>query len=153
GPFRLMSDQNEDAGSKLEGAGWRQGAIVKGCELEAILKHTSFNPDDDLVVIVACQSCDIAAKRLESDPYIEVSIGRLIESSKGDLTFNKNARILHTNIHLITEDAEVYRELPIELKAFEKVQISKQLFIQISPDHMRVLNNNHLNSYVSWLAS
>ena len=77
-------------GKTLEDAGWRQGGIVKPSDIQELLKSTHILYGQDIVALVASQSCDIANTNLQAEPYIELSVARKIERADGMLTHNKN---------------------------------------------------------------
>lgn len=144
-------------GTQLEEAGWRQGSVVNNSDLQGLIdididiigKPLAV----DMVLILASQSCDIANNKLDSDPYIEMSIARRIEATKGHLTHNKNPRILHTSITCRTSDEDVFIEENIELRAFEKVAILKVDLVKLQPDLDRKFEDRQLKSYVAWLSA
>lgn len=141
-------------GSQLEEAGWRQGSVVSTSDIQQlidIIGGISFT--DDLVLLIASQSCDIAYNNVDTDPYIELSIARKIELPKGHLTHNKNPRILHTHITCRTNDGDVFTEENLELKACERAVIQKERLVGLQPDLDRVLEDRQLKSYVAWLAA
>ncbi len=141
-------------GSQLEEAGWRQGSVVSASDIQQlidIIGGISFT--EDLVLLVASQSCDIANNNVDTDPYIELSVARKIEVPKGHLTHNKNPRILHTHITCRTSDGDVFTEENLELKAFERVVLQKERLARLHPDLDRVLEDRQLKSYVAWLAA
>ncbi|WP_419582595.1 hypothetical protein [Thiolapillus sp.] len=105
------------------------------------------------MLLVASQSCDIANNNVDTDPYIELSVARKIEESKGHLTYNKNPRILHTYVTCRTSDGDVFSEEILELKAFERIVIQKEVLAELQPDPDRVLEDRQLKSYVAWLAA
>lgn len=140
-------------GDKLENAGWRQGAIVKQTENNKLLVSIGKSFDDGLFLIIASQSCDIANNNIDNDPYIEISIARCIDKLNGNLTHNKNPRMLHASLQISTGDADVVRDQYIEIKAFEKLCVRKEYFEALAPDESILLNGIDLEGYVSWLAA
>jgi len=141
-------------GSQLEESGWRQGSVVSASDIQQlidIIDGISFT--EDLVLLVASQSCDIANNNVDTDPYIELSVARKIEVSKGHLTHNKNPRILHAHITCRTSDGDVFTEENLELKAFERVVLQKERLAGLYPDPDRVLEDRQSKSYVAWLAT
>ena len=140
-------------GGQLEKAGWRQGTVVKSENIKDLLDTVDISYEEGLVLLVASQSCDIANNNIESDPYIELSLGRVVSKINGNLAHNKNPRLLHTVFTCRTEDAEVFSETPIEFKAFEKIAIPKGGLVELLPDQSRVLEEKQLKSYVAWLAA
>ena len=141
-------------GSDLESAGWLQGVFVKDKDLETILEAINFpEPYDGLVAVVASQSCDIACSNLELAPDVELSIGRVVGQPNGNFSYNKNPRLLHTSFRLRTDDSSVGQEGHVEFRAFEKISISKEQLQGLTPDVERIITNQHLASYVAWLAA
>jgi hypothetical protein len=140
-------------GNQLEEAGWRQGSIVRPSDLQRLLDSKDLPYEKGLILLVASQSCDIANNNIDSDPYIELSTARRIEGAKGHLTHNKNPRMLHTHIICRTGDAAVFDENHLELRAFEKYVIPKEVFLELTPDPDCVLEGKQLQSYVAWLAA
>lgn len=139
-------------GEELEKLGWRQGSVIRVDDIAQLI-GSGITKDESFVVIVASQSCDIANNNLESDPFIELSIGRIIEQQNGNLTFNKNPRALHVPLQVRTESADVCDEVFIELKAYEKTTVDKQALLGLMPDQNRVLVNKHFEGYISWLSA
>lgn len=140
-------------GTQLETAGWRQGSIIKGEDAANFLSEEDFEGIDNVILVIASQSCDIANNNISADPYVEVSVARKIEKIDGNLSFNKNPRQLHMNLLIETGDTEVYKEQAIEFKAYEKIRIPKEQLVGLQPDTTRDIEAKQLDSYISWLAS
>lgn len=140
-------------GTQLEHAGWRQGAIIKDEDTENFLSRTEIDSTGDEVLIVASQSCDIAFNDLALDPYIEISVARKIPDLNGNMTFNKNPRVLHTAISIRTQDNDVLEQQYIECLASLKIQIDKQFLVGFKPDNNRVIEQQQIEHYAKWLAS
>jgi hypothetical protein len=148
-----MNPFDNSIGDQLEKAGWRQGSILNSCHLEDIISIDNYPDLKNLVLIVASQSCDIANNNLHHDPYIEISIARKIESINGNLSFNKNPRMLHLALTINTENTDIYEEQAIELIAYEKIRIPKNSLVSLKPDPLRIIETSQLDSYVYWLAA
>jgi len=73
--------------------------FLKCTDKSAFLADTN-----NIVLIVSSQSCDIANNSIDVAPFIELSLGRIIEKINGNLAFNKNPRTLHTELQYKTED-------------------------------------------------
>ena len=140
-------------GNKLEKIGWRQGLVIKQADTKRILNLSGHPLEDEIILIVASQSCDIANNNIESDPYIELSLSRPIDKLQGNLTHNKNARTLHTSLRTYTETAAIETVQHIALKAYEKLLIPKEHFKNISPDQNTLLSSESLEGYIAWLIS
>lgn len=141
-------------GKTLEHAGWRQGSVIGENHLRALLNSIGRNDiDDNVLAIVASQSCDIANNNLDLDPYVEISIGRPIEKENPEYTYNKNPRKLHLSLSQRTERITVVSYQSVELKAYEKVKIPKNILCEYVPEKDQILENETLKSYVSWLSA
>lgn len=134
----------------MEASGWRQGSIVDQSDTETILKHSCVDLDDSVILVVASQSCDIAN---EGDPQVELSISREIDNIKGNFTYNKNARKLHSSLQVSTGTENILSTKHIELNAFEKISVSKNHLEGLEPDQSMQLDDNQLHSYVGWLSA
>ncbi len=140
-------------GDKLERLGWRQGSTIQQVDNLEIFNNIGLNHTENLTLIIASQSCDIANNNIKADPYIEFSIARHINSLNGNFSYNKNPRILHANLKVHTEDPDITIDQPIEIKAFEKHCIPKEYFVSFSPSTENLLHALDLEGYISWLAS
>lgn len=140
-------------GTQLEEAGWRQGSIVKPQDAGRLLAAAGVSRSDSIFLVVGSQSCDIAHNKIEADPFVELSIAYRIEAIRGDLTHNKNPRALHTQITCSTGQLDVFKEENVELRAYEKLTISKEQLLGLTPDTDRQLDASRLQSYVAWLAA
>lgn len=143
----------DSIGTQLEHSGWRQGSIVEQADVQHLLGNTTINYDDGIILIVASQSCDIANNTIESDPFVEFSLAHRIEALSGHLTFNKNPRTLHTQIHTRTEDEQILAHELIELRAFEKILVPKEQLLDLLPDPNRTFEESLLVNYVAWLSA
>ena len=148
-----MSDEKCNIGQQLEEIGWRQGSIVKSEDIIQLIGKRSKDFGDECILIIASQSCDITNFKVEDDPILELSIGRVVKAQNGNCTFNKNARILHTELKYKSNNSTVSEDVFVELKACEKIQIDKSMFLDICPDGKRILVNEQLKGYVGWLAA
>lgn len=141
-------------GSLLEQSGWRQGSIVRPEDTSGLLELCGAETEEtDLILIIASQSCDIAHHCLNSEPYIDACIARVTPSENGNLTHNKNPRLLQTKLSCRTGDMRIESEVFTLIKAHERVQIPRDAFQGLTPDDSRTLEPNHLDSLVNWLAA
>ena len=140
-------------GEELQNSGWRQGSIIEQTDLKQLLADTVIDYEENLVALIASQSCDIAHNNLTAEPGIEISIAKQIDSLQGHYTHNKNPRILHTQIMCNTGNFDISKEVFIELLAFKKAVIRKEVFSGLVPDSTRVLEDAQFHSYVAWLAA
>jgi len=140
-------------GNQLEEAGWRQGSIIKDSDLDYAASIAGIPNEPGLVLLVASQSCDIAHNNLDADPCIELSVARQITAVNSNFTHNKNPRKLHSSVMRRTSDEDVFSEVYLEFKAFERLPIPKTSLVELQPDSDRVIEDRPLKSYVAWLAA
>lgn len=78
-------------------------------------------------------------------------MARRIQAIDGNLTYNKNSQILLTAILSKTHVEDIFSEVNIELKAFERVSIPMEDIVALKPNQNSVLEDRQLKSYVAWL--
>ena len=122
---------------------WRQGHLIKPedaikCGLSATLINES-----SLIVVIS-HSCDIAA-RPESEPLVEVLVGRRIDKTSGTYTEGKNSRQLHI---------EFVSSPPCcgEFNARDKYAISKLILINCTPDSSINMDPDSFTGFRYWLS-
>ena len=139
------SISKNNIGTQLEELGWRQGSVVNSKDIDYLLRqkdgftYSEVIDNKSVILVVASQSCDVANNNIKDDPFIELSISRRVEVLNGNLTFNKNPRTLHTTLQHKTEDITIIKEILIELKAYEKIQLKKERLVGLSPNEAMVL--------------
>lgn len=123
---------------------WRQGHLLTNDAIEALGLQHPVAPDQTLVV-VASHDCDLAQPP-ESEPVVEVVIGRLVTDKNGTYTHAKNARKLHVDF---VGAAVLWAEFEITAKvAVDKVKLN-----EFAPRaDARLSNENHAILQM-WLAS
>ena len=122
-------------------------------DIKDLLEAANTPHEEDIVLLVASQSCDIANNNVASDPYIELSSAKIIPKINGNLAHNKNPRTLHTALTCRTNDEEIFSEEFIKLKAFEKILLPKEILAGRLPSTDKLLEDKQLKSYVAWLAA
>lgn len=143
-----------EIGDCLEESGWKQGSVVKSTDLASLLKFSNFPHKEDLVLLVASQSCDISHGNIALDPYVEMSLARTISAKTGNYTNNKNPRILHTFITSFSEEKnKIYVNKDIELIAHKRFSVPKEELVKYKPDSNQDLEDSELEGYVAWLAA
>lgn len=146
----MTSAQSENSSStnlQLEEKGWRQGSLVRSQDIPNLYSEY----DGATVLIVASQSCDIAQENLELEPFVELSIGKVINSLSGNFSYGKNPRKLHLEIRINTE--ELFATQCVELIASKKIQVNKADLASFYPETESIILDHQLNVYVHWLAA
>lgn len=106
-----MRGQEEDAGTQLRAAGWRQGSVVQG----EILSTLGFS-ECDLAVVVS-QDCDVV-QSVDVEPDVELILGRRRDAPRPDCRFGRNPRELDLEI--------VGRTGAVTFRIRERVMASKE---------------------------
>ena len=140
-------------GSELEQNGWRQGSLFSDADATNICADIGVTINEPFVLIVASQSCDIANNNLELDPHVEVYAARLIAKPNGNYQHNKNARLLHTKFIQRLPSTELSAEKHIEIKAFEKHFVPKELLLGLVPDTAKQMEEYDARNFADWLAA
>ena len=146
----MISSQSEDHSStclQLEEKGWRQGSLVSLQDIPKLYGEY----DEATILIVASQSCDIAQENLELEPFVELSIGRVISNLSGNFSYGKNPRKLHLEIRVNTDD--LFTTKYVELIASKKIQVNKVDLASFYPETESIILDHQLNVYVHWLAA
>lgn len=123
---------------------WRQGQILTDGAIRKI--SLSAEANSDVIVIVVSHDCDIAQSE-DSEPIVEVIVGKKIAAVDGNYTFAKNARRLHISFSGGKET------LAAEFEANGKKQINKNQLVEFQPHEFVRLNPRELNILQKWLAA
>lgn len=123
---------------------WRQGRLLTE-ETAAALQLIHHEYPGETVVIVATHDCDLA-QTPESEPMIEVVVGRRIDLMDGNYTHAKTARTLHSQFKGTSP-------LMAEFIITDKLSIHKEALADFEP-----LDSHHLSAsgqvtFQRWLAS
>jgi hypothetical protein len=141
-------------GDELSKAGWRQGSIVRQSDNANIFAVMGCNEaDNSVLLIVTSQSCDIAHNKTEDDPFIELLIASCIDASHVKYEDNSNPRILHTKIQLHTENNDIVKSQWLELKTFNRLQVQKNFFLNLTPNPNGQFASDALRAFIYWLAA
>ncbi|HHX8327198.1 TPA: hypothetical protein ACVOYW_000916 [Vibrio alginolyticus] len=122
-------------GSTLETKGWLQGCIIPKEQAVVLLGHENTTcidvnkaglVDDNFVLVVASQSCDIARDEV---PSVQLLVARVIEVRDPQKSYNAHPRILDTLVTQVREDG--LQELSLRVSILEKVFTPKENLIDI----------------------
>lgn len=136
----------------MEEAGWLQGCIFNNSVYALINDQLKCLPEgDDIWLIAASQSCDIANGREE---YIEFSLARIIAKAEGNFCFNKNPRHLHLIAEADPSCGFANDQIVFDLLAHEKIQVNKEIISQdMQPETLVKLTAYNCTVYVDWLSA
>ena len=124
---------------------WRQGHLLDSDTIRA-LGMCNFQSPEKTAVIVVSHDCDLV-QSIESEPNVEVIVGRLAEKADGNFTYSKNARKLHLEI------SQGNQVVVLELVSTEKQSISKKVLLGADPDPDLKIGQRGLEILQRWLAA
>lgn len=123
---------------------WRQGLVLQHQAASALGLTCAEDPDSTVVVVIS-HDCDIA-NHAESEPMVEVIVGKRIASLGADSNA-KTARRLHVEFQ--TDEGAV----AVELVAVHKVSVEKHRLLSTTPRAGWALAPEGLATLQIWLAA
>ena len=123
---------------------WRQGHVLTKEAVDKIGLPTGDSRDD--IFVVVSHDCDIVQDP-EIEPYIELQIGRRVDTSSGNYTHVKNPRKLHLPYSVSNS------ETVVEMVAVDKVRVRKDSLEAFEPDRNFSLPSDKLATLQRWLAA
>jgi hypothetical protein len=146
-------------GYQLEKKGWLQGNIISKEQAIVLLQDqkalcVDINKteliQEDFVLIVASQSCDLARNDV---PSVQLLVARRIPKRDPQKAYNSHPRLLDTYISSITEDENgcEERELSIRINILDKIFISKSELVEVGYLENVSWGIQEERSYRNWL--
>ncbi len=123
---------------------WRQGHILT-CEAAQALGLTHPETPDSTCVVVISHDCDLANDALQSEPDVEVIVGRHLPKGDGNYFWAKAPRTLHVDVQQ-NDTAAV-----VELIATAKALVPKEALAAFAPDTAYSFPGKSLSALRSWL--
>jgi len=124
---------------------WRQGHVLT-TETIATLRLVPGTDPTLPVVIVVSHDCDLAQDP-NSEPAVEVIIGRRVNTADGNFTHGKNPRRLHLSA------VEAGGAICVELTATARQSIAKQDLVGHAPSATVLIDASGRNTLQHWLAA
>ena len=123
---------------------WRQGSVIP----ESFVRSKGWLDETGMpyFAIVVTHDCDCVAA-CEREPYLEILLGRKIDSADGSLTNAKSTR----RLHLAWTDTLAGSEQMVELLAEPKSAILKKELFGIAPSAGYTLSSDHGRTLTRWL--
>ncbi|MCP1232230.1 hypothetical protein [Acetobacter indonesiensis] len=127
---------------------WRQGHLVSDEGISVLGMRSAGDSDTSTALVIATHDCDLA-QASDSEPYVEVMVGRFIsrEDVDGNFTHAKNARKLH--VEFTGSNSSVW----VQMEATSKEKASKDMFSGLSPQTELRLSPENYAIFQMWLAS
>lgn len=134
-------------GSVIRENGWQQGSILHNDDLRDYFGE-QVEATDNTIGIVITQTCDLVHHSLESEPSVEILIGKIVEKPNNLFHNGKNPRKLQ--LRLAQTDTN---EQFIDLVPHAKSISSRELLNDIKPATDKHLPEHDLRVLTSWLAA
>lgn len=122
---------------------WRQGHLLDAQAIQAL--SLPGHDDPNTLAIVATHDCDIA-QHPQTEPFVEIFMGKMVAKADGNCTHAKSARTLHIEFH---GEPAIWGEF----KATQRIQISKIDLVKSVPREGASLSVVGRSTFQSWLAS
>jgi hypothetical protein len=128
-----------------DSAPWRQGHVLP---VEATVDLAIIDPimPQMTVAIVISHDCDLAQPP-ESEPFVEIIVGRYLDSIDGNFTHAKSTRFLH-----LTATAGAEKRI-IEIASAAKLNLEKSSLANFSPHSEILLLPEERSVLQRWLAA
>jgi hypothetical protein len=142
-------------GSDLEAKGWLQGCIIEKQQALILLEMKDTIcididkvklAEEDFVLLVASQSCDIARNEV---PSVQLLIARIVESRDPQKSYNSHPRLLDTYVTKVNSEAVC--EISFRISVLEKVFTPKLNLLEISYLDSVTWGVQEERSYRNWL--
>jgi len=136
----------------LEPNGWRQGSLVSSSDISELLSDQSISAPDNVELVIISQSCDLS-QSVDTEPMVEAIVATRVEQPSGNLTHNKNARLLNVTAQVATGRRDISRNMHIRLSAKDKVLIAKERFIGLKPSESKKMPRSDSMILAEWCAA
>lgn len=128
---------------------WRQGTILHKSVLEERDSEPSLvgHVEDEDVLIVISQDCDLVNPSLEKEPYAEILLGRRMKGApNGNFTLGKNPRRYHL------PGKKDGSDIAFDVSVHDKARILREQLIGKSPDSSVTFESIEISALASWIA-
>jgi len=130
-----------EATEEIRRRGWSQGAIIAAEAARALSFRCRLGIEDDAVLIVVSQSCDVVQRTLEREPWIEVLKARPAQETNGNYAHGKHPRSVQFDLGGVVHEASCH-----DRATFPREELAK-----IEPDARR-LNRQTIEMLAGWIA-
>lgn len=141
-------------GEEIAGQGWRSGSVIPhdmATHLDPHLTRPGGEPAPigaDNWLIVVSQTCDVVAKKIEAEPFIEVLHCKPINKLRSEYKDLRSTRILDFKPNRNTHDAVVLSAHAIG----DRYLIPRELLRDRAPDPERRLSSVATTRVLAWYA-
>jgi hypothetical protein len=130
-----------EASEEIRLRGWTQGAVIAAKFARALTFRHLPIVEDDAVMVVISQSCDIVQSSIEREPWIEILKARPAQEPNGNYAHGKNPRSIQFGI-----DGVIYEASCHDRAIFPREELAK-----IEPDK-RQLTQHTIGMLAEWIA-
>lgn len=148
-----MADQ-EPIGPELERRGWAAGCVISAKDLECLQEYLErptgerieVGPDDWLVVV--SQTCDVVARKLTAEPWVELLRCRAIPKPRSQCKELRSTRYLD-----FRPNHSTHPDLAVSAHATnDRLLVPRDKFLGMDPDPTRSLSENSVLRVQGWFA-
>lgn len=141
-------------GDEVAEQGWRTGAVVPQAMLQAIAQHLTRPGAAEAEVaaehwlVVVSQTCDVVARTLEAEPFVEVLHCRPIKKPRAQYRDFRSTRILD-----FRPNRETHETVALSAHAVaDRYLVPRELFRDMPPDANRYLSGEAAQRIMAWYA-
>lgn len=130
-----------DAIEEIRGKGWAQGAVIAPEAARALVFRVPMVVEDDAVLVVISQSCDVVQPSLEKEPWVEVLKARCAQATDGNFAHGKHPRTVQFELEGVRYEASCH-----DRSVFPREELAK-----IEPDKRR-LTEHTIAMLADWIS-
>jgi hypothetical protein len=141
-------------GDEIAAKGWRTGAVFQREMLPSIAPHlvnpsgqlssSSIGADDWLIIV--SQTCDVVAKKIESEPFVEILHCKPIPKLRQQFKELRSTRTLDFKPNRDLDDTIILSAHAIA----DRYLISRELLCEYVPDNVRRLSSVSVTRVLAW---
>ena len=141
-------------GDEVAGQGWRTGAVVPQGMLATIAQHltrpgaAAVEVTADHWLVIVSQTCDVVARTLEAEPFVEVLHCKPIKKPRAQYRDFRSTRILDFRPNPVTHEAVALSAHAVA----DRYLVPRELFKHQSPDADRHLSDEAAQRIMAWYA-
>lgn len=141
-------------GEEIAGRGWRTGAVIPQDVLNELGPHlmrpggASANVQPDHWLVVVSQTCDVVARKLDAEPFVEVLHCSPIEKPRRQYRDLRSTRVLD-----FRPNRDTHPNLALSARAVaDRYLLPRQLLKETIPDATRRLSRDAAQRVLVWYA-
>ena len=130
-----------DAIEEIRRKGWAQGAVIAPEAARALVFRVPMVVEDDAVLVVISQSCDVVQRSFEKEPWVEVLKARRTQEIDGNLAHGKHPRMVQFELDGVVHEASCN----------DRTMFPREELAKIEPDARR-MGDHTIDMLSEWIA-